>query len=65
MGGGNVLKIVLNEVQGQGTNDKYSNSVKLNQLEKKHHNSQFLLTLSTLHIHNEVKLFDMWIRNYV
>ncbi len=48
--GGNVLKIVLNEVQGQGTNIQTA----VNQL-KKQHNSQLLLMPSSLHIHKEAK----------
>jgi ribosomal protein L2 len=54
--GGNVLKIVLNEVQGQGTNIQ---TVENFQLKKTTH-SQLLLMPSSLHIHN----IDMWIRNY-
>ena len=54
--GENVLKIVLNEVQGQGTNIQ---TVENFQLKKTTH-SQLLLMPSSLHIHN----IDMWIRNY-
>ena len=51
--GENVLKIVLNEVQGQGTNIQTVENLQL----KKTTHSQLLLVPSSLHIHN----IDMWI----
>ena len=57
--GENVLKIVLNELQGQGLQGTNIQTVENFQLKKTTH-SQLLLMPSSLHIHN----IDMWIRNY-